>query len=83
MSRVGDQLSLFQNESSAHVRAPWGGGSARVLTKSYKRFILKAQAGKSVSGCVSDENQYDLWLPIAKAPWKFQGAPLLVEPEEV
>jgi len=57
---------------------PWGGRSPRALTKGYKRFILKAQAQKSVGDSVSDEDQCDLWLPIQEGPWIYSGAPLLV-----
>ena len=72
----GDQLLFEGFGLTALARAPWGGRSPRVLTAGYQRGILKAQAAKSVSDFISDE-QYDLWLPGKKAPWKYQGAPLL------
>ncbi len=59
-------------------REPWGGRSPRALTRGAKRFILKAQAGKSTSDFVGDPRQCDLWLPVEKAPWEYQGAPLLL-----
>jgi len=71
-----DQLLLGLSDLE-EARQPWGGRSPRGLTKAFRRFTLKAQAEKSVSDFVSDENQYDLWLPIKKAPWIYQGAPLL------
>ena len=61
-------------------REPWGGASPRVLTAAYKRFTLKAQAAKSASDSV-DPEQYDLWRRMKKAPWVYQGAPLLLEME--
>jgi len=79
-SRVGDQLTLpgFEAVVVGASKLPWGGRSPRALTTSYKRFILKAQAERSMSDFVSDENQYDLWLPVEKAPWVYQGAPSLL-----
>ncbi len=59
-------------------RIPWGGRSPRGLTAGYAQFTLKARAEKSASDFVSDEEQYDLWLPIKKAPWEYQGAPSLL-----
>ena len=70
------QLSLWGSEEAEHSQAPWGGRSPRELTSAYTRFTLKAQADKSVSDFV-DVDQYDLWLTIKKAPWIYQGAPLL------
>ncbi len=74
----GDQLELGLGEQFlvGADRLPWSGRSPRALTQGYKRFTLKAQAAKSVSGFI-DPGQYDLWLPIKKAPWAYQGAPLL------
>ncbi len=81
-SRIGDQLFLEGFEQLDGVRAPWGGRSPRELTAAYDKFTLKAQAGKSVSDFVNSD-QYDLWLPTEKAPWKYQGAPLLNPFKEV
>ncbi len=67
--RIGPQLGLWGSE-------PWEGVAPRVLTAGYLKGIFKAQAEKSVSDFV-DPNQYDLWLPVKKAPWKYQGAPSL------
>ncbi len=77
-SRVGDQLYFEGFEGPEDLRAPWANRSPRELTASYKMFILKAQAGKSASGCV-DPEQCDLWLPRKKRPFVYDGAPLLVE----
>ncbi len=81
LSRVGEQLELFGAIVIRDRAVPWGGSSPRALTRGYKRFTLKAQAAKSVSGFV-DPEQYDLWLPMKKAPWIYQGAPLLQDLEE-
>ena len=73
---ISEQLSFEGFEEPAGSRVPWGGRSPRVLTAGYARFTLKAQAAKSTSDSV-DPEQYDFWLPIKKAPWIYQGAPLL------
>jgi len=79
-SRIGDQLTLpgFEAVVVGASKLPWGGRSPRALTRGYKRFILKPRAKKSVSDFVSDENQYDLWLPVKKAPFVYDGAPSLL-----
>ncbi len=68
---ISDQLWLWEEE-------PFEGMSPRVLTAGYALGILKAQAAKSTSDFV-DPEQYDLWLTMEKAPWSYQGAPLLKE----
>ena len=73
------QLELFEGGLS-RSRDPWGGRSPRALTRVALSLTLKAQAAKSVSGD-GDPEQYDLWLPIQKAPWRYQGAPLLLDLE--
>jgi len=78
--RVGDQLELQLLGVLPITALPWGGRRPRGLTRVALSVILKAQAGKSVSGD-GDPMQYDLWLPMKKAPWIYQGAPLLSEPE--
>ncbi len=82
MSRIGEQLELRFPGEVEPSRVPWGGVSPRELTAAYKRSILKAQAVKSM-GDDFDVDQYDLWLPIKKAPRVCRGAPLLVEPKGV
>ncbi len=72
-----DQLELSLDDLRLQS-VVWAGRSPRVLTASYKRFILKAHAEKSVSEFISDDNQYDLWLTIKRAPWNYQGAPSLL-----
>ena len=76
LGSVGDQLELFTPKECGILRIPWEGRSPRALTRSHEVFILKAQAKKSVSDFVGGD-QCDLWLPGKKAPWIYQGAPLL------
>ena len=78
-----DQLDLWALETYATSREPWSGRSPRALTRGYEFRIFKAQAEKSVSDFVSDENQLDLWLAIKKAPAVPAGAPLLLEPRRL
>ncbi len=75
----GDQLELWSNEQLlvGGARLPWGGRSPRALTRGYKSIKLNPSV-KSVSGFV-DPEQYDLWLPVQKAPWRYQGAPSLLD----
>jgi len=73
MAAVG-QLDLFAYEVSDE---PWGGVSPRGLTRSYKRFNLPAWAEKRMVVYV-DPEQYDLWLPMKRAPSEYFGAPLLL-----
>jgi len=79
-SHDSDQL-FFEGEEWLSLGVghslPWGGRSPRALTRGHRRITLKAQAEKSVSDFV-DPDQLDLWLKVKKAPWKYQGAPLLV-----
>ncbi len=70
------QLELFEVPVVDRSKLPWQGRSPRALTRGFERFTLKAQAAKSTSDFVSDD-QFNLWLPMKKAPWKYQGAPLL------
>ncbi len=70
------ELALPSRVMVGDASLPWSGRSPRALTRSYERFILKAQAKKSVSDFV-DPEQYDFWRRIKKAPWSYQGAPLL------
>ena len=81
MSHDGDQL-VFEGEEWLSLGVghslPWDGRSPRALTRGYGRFTLQPRAEKSVSDFVSDEDQFDLWLPMKKAPRRYRGAPLLV-----
>ncbi len=58
-------------------REPWGGRSPRGLTKVRKWLFLRREPQKD-DRYVVDPNQYDLWVPVKKAPWVYQGAPLLL-----
>ena len=77
---VGDQLILegFEDFLVGDHREPWEGRSPRALTKGHGMVILKAQAKKSMSDFVRDENQFDLWLPMKKCASVYVGAPLLI-----
>ena len=70
---ISDQLALALDD--VRLKTPWGGASPRELTAAYLRFTLKAQAAKSMSDFV-DPEQCDLFAQ-KKAPWIYQGAPLL------
>ena len=76
--RIGDQLELRLPGLVDLSREPWEGRSPRGLTRVALSTIFKAQAEKSTGDFVRDENQYDLWLPVKKAPRKYRGAPLLL-----
>ncbi len=77
-----DQLDLWEAERAA---LPWGGQSPRRLTavrqgltKVSISLFLSREAQKDDRFFV-DPRQVDMWLPAKKAPWEYQGAPLLVE----
>ncbi len=72
----GSQLALALDD--VRVRIPWAGRSPRDLTRASSSVIFKARAEKSVSDFV-DADQVDLWPTGKKAPWVYQGAPLLKE----
>ncbi len=77
--RIGEQWNLALHGEVDPSRAePWLGRSPRTLTRGHGFRIFKAQAGKSVSDFVSDENQSDLWLAVKKCPVVYDGAPLLL-----
>jgi len=69
------QLELDLND--VRVRIPWSGRSPRGLTRARLAFIFKAQAREKRERSW-DSAQLDLF-PRApkKAPWVYQGAPLL------
>jgi len=77
-SLVGDQLCLFEG-GLAVLRLPWNGRSPRALTRGHRRFILKAQADKSMGDFV-DPAQGDLWPEWTEGPF-YEGAPLLLVPK--
>ena len=76
--RVGDQLELGLPGLVDLARQPWGGRSPRGLTRVALSTIFKAQAAKERSVSWRDVNQFDLWLPMKRAPAKYAGAPLLL-----
>ena len=61
------------------LREPWDGRSPRVLTRGYKALFLRRKPQKDERFFV-DPRQLELFdEPVEKAPWKYQGAPLLVD----
>ena len=73
----GEQLTLFRCMFKGE---PWEGRSPRALTRGYKALFLRREPQKSMSDLVSDD-QLELWPAAKKAPWVYQGAPLLVSPQ--
>ncbi len=69
------QLDLWQVELDA---LPWQGQSPRVLTKGFVPLFLRREPQKDERFFV-DPDQLDLWPTAKRAPWKYQGAPLLQE----
>ena len=67
------QLDLWEREVS---RTPWRGQSPRGLTRVACSSIFKAQAAKDAL-IVSDSLQLEIFPSGEKAPWIYQGAPLL------
>lgn len=57
-------------------REPWGGKEPRVLTRGHSLLFLRREPGED-DRFVSDQSQIDMWKPAVKAPWSYQGAPLL------
>jgi len=70
------QLDLWQVDLDG---LPWQGQSPRGLTKAQKALFLRREPQKDERFFV-DPDQVDMWLPAKKAPRKYRGAPLLVEP---
>ncbi len=70
------QLELSLDD--VRVNVPWVGKSPRALTRAALSPIFKAQAAKG-RPIPMDPRQIDFWLPGKKAPWIYQGAPLLKE----
>ena len=71
---ISEQLDLFEDV----VRLPWYGRSPRSLTRCAIALFSRREPQKDDCGFL-DPDQYDLWLPTKKAPWVYQGAPLLQE----
>ena len=61
------------------VRVPWDGRSPRALTRCAMRPIFKARAAKKHERICLDPFQLEFALTGEKAPWVYQGAPLLKE----
>ncbi len=80
LERSPAQLDLWQEELDA---LPWGGRSPRAvawsgegLTRVRIALFLRREPQKDDCGFL-DPDQVDMWLPAKKAPWVYQGAPLL------
>ena len=69
------QLDLWQAELDA---LPWQGRSPRTLTRGHLAFIFKPEAQKRERFLI-DPRQLLFELPGNKAPWTYQGVPLLQE----
>ncbi len=69
------QLDLWQAELNA---LPWQGRNPRSLTRASLGLFLKRERQKDDCFFV-DPNQLLLMLAEPKAPWVYQGAPLLLE----
>ena len=59
-------------------REPWAGKSPRALTRGSLALFLRREPQKDERFFV-DPDQLELWPVADKAPWKYQGAPLLKE----
>ena len=68
------QLDLFQD----NLVLPWNGRSPRSLTRGRKALFLQRERQKNERFFV-DTDQVILWTATKRAPWKYQGAPLLME----
>jgi len=69
------QLDLWEAELDA---LPWRGQSPRALTSAAKALFLRREPQKS-ERFFADPEQIDLFpAAMEKAPWIYQGAPLLV-----
>jgi len=68
------QLDLFEDV----VTLPWHGKSPRTLTESRKALFLRRKPQRTPDDF--DPAQLDLFRTVVKkAPWKYQGAPLLIQ----
>ncbi len=67
------QLDLWQVELDG---LPWQGRSPRALTKVQKALFFKRERQER-ERFVADPDQLELWPIGQKAPWTYQGAPLL------
>ena len=77
-----DQLELWPLLRTREDALPWGGKSPRVLTASYARSILKAQAAKKLSGTVCDPYQVDMFVQPQRSPVYDGASPLIPLPWE-
>jgi len=68
------QLDLWEVELQ---RLPWRGRSPRVLTRGGKALFLRRKPQKDVRFYAGPEQLDMFHAATRKAPWRYQGAPLL------
>ena len=68
------QMDLFVDVEAL----PWYGRSPRSLTRASLALFLRREPQKDERFFV-DPDQLSFGWPVKKAPWKYQGAPLLQE----
>ena len=71
---IAKQLNLFED----WVPLPWDGRSPRSLTRGAKALFLRRKPQKADRFFV-DPDQLEVFGRRKKAPWGYQGAPLLKE----
>ena len=71
------QLDFWQEELEA---LPWSGVSPRALTRASKALVFKRERQKDDRFFVDPDQLAIVWRRQKKAPWAYQGAPLLLEP---
>ncbi len=73
------QLELCLDDKRVRVAlVPWSGESPRDLTKARAALFLRREAQKSMRDPLQTDLFDDRSLLAEKAPWRYQGAPLLV-----
>ena len=74
---ISSQLDLWPSEVS---RLPWGGLAPRDLTRGRTALFLRPEPQKDACDFL-DPDQLEFRPTGEKAPWIYQGAPLLLELE--
>jgi len=76
---VNAQLDLWESEL---VKLPWRGRNPRSLTRGSEALFLRREPEKDERFFVDPKQLEIVWRRQKKAPWAYQGAPLLVEGED-